>query len=76
MEVKRFICTDCGEIAHEVKQKRGEICFKCHIRGIRLAFTYGKEVFSGPTIGEIQRKTVADAAANGIKAEPTGTRWI
>ena len=76
MELKHFICLECGDNAYQVVQKRGEVCFKCHIKGIKLAFTYGKETFTGPTIGELQRKTISDAAANGIKAEPVGSRWI
>lgn len=72
------ICCDrCNnEFTAEEMPRRGAICFKCHLQGIRIGFTHGKEAFSGPTIGELQRKTVADAAKNGINAEPVGSRWV
>lgn len=54
--------------------RRGHVCFKCHITTVNLGFTYGKETFHGPTIGELQRKTVSDAAANGYEAVPV-TNW-
>ena len=56
--------------------RRGAICFKCHIQGIRFGFTYGKEDFHGPTIKERQDKQVADAIAGGLNPEPIGSRWI
>ena len=72
-----FLCNQCSNtFVDDSLPRRGAICFKCHIKGIRLGFTQGKEEFKGPTIGERQRKTVADAAAKGIKAEPVGQRWV
>lgn len=72
-----FICIQCMSAFEDIElPRRGSICFKCHLQGIRLGFTHGKEAFSGPTIGERQRKTVDDAAKAGIKAEPVGSRWI
>ena len=55
--------------------RRGSVCFKCHLKTIRLGFTHGKEDFHGPTIAERQRQTVSDAAAKGITAEPV-TNWM
>jgi len=72
-----FICNLCASaFVGDQLPPRGSVCFKCHLKGIRIGFTHGKESFSGPTIGELQRKTVSDAAAKGIKAEPIGSRWI
>jgi hypothetical protein len=56
--------------------RRGSYCFKCHIRGIKWGYTYGKEDFHGPTVVERQREQVRQAEAAGIKAEPVGTRWV
>lgn len=70
-------CDNCSdEFTSEEIPRRGSICFKCHLKGIRIGFTHGKAEFSGPTIGERQRQTVADAAAKGITAEPIGSRWV
>lgn len=72
-----YTCKDChSAFEHDDLPRRGEYCFKCHLKGIRLGYTYGKEDFHGPTIAERARKTVSDAAAKGINAEPVGTRWI
>jgi hypothetical protein len=71
-----YTCQICDKKVDEELRHRGAICFKCHLKGVRIGFTYGKDNFHGDTIGERQRKTVADAAANGIKAEPVGSRWV
>jgi hypothetical protein len=45
----------CGNsITSENDLKRG-LCFACHLKGVRLGFSHGREVFSGPTIREQQR---------------------
>jgi len=69
-------CESCQKnfIADETP-KRGAICFGCHIRTVRLGFTYGKQDFHGPTIRERQQKQLADAVAGGINAEPV-TNWM
>ncbi len=71
-----FVCISCGNEKDEPVQRRGCICFACHIKSVRLGFTYGKENFHGDTIAERQRKTVEDAKINGYNAEPVGTRWV
>jgi hypothetical protein len=71
-----FVCQNCDKEKDETLQRRGPICFACHVKSIRLGFTYGKENFHGDTIGERQRKTVEDARINGYNAEPVGTRWV
>jgi len=71
MEVYRFECTKCGrEKTAEVRPRRGDICFGCHVKTIDLGFRYGKENFHGPTIRERQQHIVSDAAAKGINAVP------
>lgn len=59
-----------------MKPARGSICFKCHLKSINIGFTHGKSDFSGPTIGERQRQTVAEAAAQGRTIEPATSRWV
>lgn len=72
-----YTCKDCStKFEHDDLPRRGEYCFKCHLSGLRFGFTYGKEDFHGPTIGERARQQVAQAEAAGIKAEPVGSRWI
>ena len=72
-----FTCEECSrQFYDEELPHRGAICFGCHIKSVRLGFTYGKEQFHGPTIGEQARQQVAQAAAAGITAEPVGSRWI
>jgi hypothetical protein len=75
--MKNFRCLDClTEFEADELPRRGSICFKCHIRSINLGFTYGKDDFHGPTIGERAREQERQAAEAGIKAEPVGSRWI
>jgi len=72
-----FTCVECGRsFMGEELPRRGEVCFRCHVRTIRLGFTYGKDDFHGPTVRERQAKTVADAKINGYNAEPVGSRWV
>jgi hypothetical protein len=71
-------CTQCSTVFEYEGElpRRGSICFACHVKTIRLGFTYGKDNFHGDTIGERQRKTVEDAKINGYDAVPVGSRWI
>ena len=68
------VCKTCQQ-TYEPARHSGE-CFKCHVKGVTIGYTYGKENFHGPTIKERQEQQVRDAAANGVKAEPVGTRWV
>ena len=75
--MKEFRCLDCLSTFMETElPRRGSICFKCHIKGIKWGFTYGKEDFHGPTVVERQREQMRQAESAGIKAEPVGTRWV
>jgi len=70
-------CQECGNLfTFDVMPRRGALCFKCHLQGIRLGFTHGKQDFHGPTIVERQRLQEKQAADAGIKAEPVGSRWV
>ena len=70
-------CDNCSaEFYAPELPRRGAICFKCHIKGIKWGFTYGKEDFHGPTVVERQREQMRQAESAGIKAEPVGQRWV
>ena len=70
-------CLECGDLfSFDVMPRRGAVCFKCHVKGIRLGFSHGKADFHGPTIRERQRQQEHQAAEAGIKAEPIGQRWV
>ena len=72
-----FNCIHCGTSTEvDVLPRRGEVCFRCHLKNIRIGFAHGQENFHGDTIGEKQRKAVADARAAGLNPEPVGTRWV
>lgn len=47
-------CICQNPITSENDLKRG-LCFACHLKGVRLGFSNGREEFSGPTIRERQR---------------------
>lgn len=71
-----FTCIHCSKpFQDDELPRRGEVCFKCHVKTIRLGFTHGQEDFHGPTIRERQRQTVEQAAINGYNAEPV-TNWM
>lgn len=54
-----------------------EGCFRCKTLGLSFAFPYGgREAFRGPTLGERQRKMMAEAKAQGQGLEPVGSRWV
>lgn len=41
-----------------------------------LQFTYGREDFHGPTIGERFKQQIKDCEADGKGYEPVGQRWV
>ena len=72
-----LVCNQCKkDFEVEELPRRGSVCFGCHIKTIRLGFTYGQEDFHGPTIRERQQQIVQDAKINGYNPEPVGTRWV
>ena len=71
MGLYEYNCLECGKsCTSEGAQRRGDVCFKCHVRGINLGFTYGKENFHGDTVRQKQDKMFADAKANGMTIAP------
>jgi len=48
-------CLHCSRPIESENDLKRLSCFKCHIKNVRLGFTYGKESFHGPTIREQQR---------------------
>lgn len=48
-------CSDCGKTLATEQDIARERCFGCHVKTVRLGFTYGKENFHGPTEREQQR---------------------
>ena len=72
-----YNCTECSStfLADELPP-RGEICFKCHIGGIRLGLTYGKDDFHGPTVKERADQIVKMGRAAGNDPVPVGKRWV
>lgn len=72
-----LVCKECSnEFEVAEMPHRGPICFRCHVRTIRLGFRQGREEFHGPTIRERQEQIVKDAKINGYNPEPVGTRWV
>lgn len=45
-------------------------CYACKVSTVGLQFTYGKEAFHGPTVGERADKQVADARGAGLDPVP------
>lgn len=74
--MQKIVCQECSrDFEAEELPRRGAVCFRCHVKNIRLGFTYGREDFHGPTIRERQRQTVEQAKINGYNAEPV-TNWM
>ena len=70
-----LVCTQCGKtFTFDVVPRRGAICFKCHVVSVNLGFTYGRDNFHGPTIGERQRDILANAERNGVVPEYVGNK--
>lgn len=68
-------CISCGTEYNPDGVARLE-CFRCHIRGIRLGFTYGKEDFHGPTVRERQKAHESEMKSKGIDFAPVGRTWV
>jgi len=73
--MNEYTCDNCQRpFSVEELPIRGSICFRCHLKGVNLGFTWGKATFHGPTIKEQQDKQMADAAVNGLTIEKVSTR--
>lgn len=72
-----LICDDCGaEFAVSEVPRRGSICFRCHLRGVRIGFTYGKTDFHGPTVRERATKQIQQAKDAGLEPAYVGKTWV
>lgn len=71
-----FDCDVCGRstVVSEIP-RRGTVCFGCHVRSVNLGFSYGREVFHGPTIREQEREIFEKAKYTGVQPEYVGSRW-
>lgn len=74
-------CDTCDDIfTFDVMPRRGKVCFKCHLRGIRIGFTHGKQDFHGPTVRERQKQqeaiieTLPGGSERYVPAERS--RWV
>lgn len=75
--MSEFVCQQCDRVFHDEElPRRGAICFGCHIKGIHLGFTYGKDNFHGDTIKQRQDEQVRVATEAGRSIEPVGQRWV
>lgn len=72
-----LVCKTCAEV-FEVEEypRRGSICFKCHLKGIQLGFTYGKKDFHGPTVRERANKQIQEAKNAGLEPAYVGKKWV
>ena len=48
-------CSTCERPIDSENDLKRQLCFKCHVKSVRLGFTHGKEAFHGPTEREQQR---------------------
>lgn len=72
-----FNCTECdARWVEDQLPRRGSICFKCHVKSIRLGFTYGKDDFHGPTVRERAQKQISEAKAAGLEPQYAGKTWV
>lgn len=70
-----LICEQCGKtFTVDDVPRRGAVCFGCHVKGVRIGFTHGQEVFHGATFKEREREILGNAAANGIEVEYVGNK--
>jgi len=70
-------CEQCDRLfTFDVVPKRGIICFRCHVKGVRIGFSHGKETFHGPTFSERRAEIERDAQDTGAQIERVGARWV
>ena len=48
-------CSTCEKPIDSENDLKRQLCFKCHVKDVRLGFTHGQEAFHGPTEREQQR---------------------
>jgi len=48
-------CSTCERPIESENDIKRQLCFRCHVKDVRLGFTHGREAFHGPTEREQQR---------------------
>jgi len=70
------LCASCEDLAHSQTHKSYDPdCFACKVQTVGLQFTYGKQDFHGPTIGERQVKQYEECKADGVDIAPVQKTW-
>lgn len=80
----RYECTVHGSFLEHFpmgEALRHTMCPECGLQSPRdysaaIQFTYGKDEFHGPTLGERIEQQQKDCAADGVRMEPVGNRWV
>lgn len=71
------LCARCEDALHDQKHPTPiHDCFACKVSTVRLTYTYGREDFHGPTLGERIEQQWKDVKEGGVDAEPVGPRWV
>jgi hypothetical protein len=72
-----LICDDCGRVfTFDVVPRRGAVCFKCHVQGVRFGFQQGQQMFHDKTIREQEREIIDSAKRDGREIEYVGNKWV
>lgn len=66
-----FNCEKCKKIfAADKLPRRGEICFACHVKDVRLGFTWGQDDWHNqPSVKFREKQQVEEAKAAGLTIE-------
>ena len=67
-------CSTCERPIDSENDLKRQLCFKCHVKDVRLGFTYGQEAFHGPTIREQQREMENSPRFKAGEIEPVPAR--
>ena len=70
------LCASCEDHAHSLLHPiMADGCFACKVQTVGLQFTYGKDDFKGPTIGERQEQQYAECKRDGVDIAPVAKTW-
>ena len=67
-------CSSCSREIHTENDCRRGLCFRCHVKNVRLGFTWGIDNWRGPTTREIQRSYEESDAFKQGKIEKVSAR--
>lgn len=75
-----YRCEICGDPVEGEVQRRGPICFRDHLKGIRFGFrgggSFGKSAFHDNTNAEVANEIVTEGRRMGYDPQPRGARWV